>query len=377
MLARCVARCPCQNGLTGNLQQFTGKNSFSTSALSQSRLQRFKDRFLFEKDHHKRPSDLEIAQKGLPRNTPTLLERVKRDSNSPLYVADRKGGYHKGLSGTYADYFDPNQTTMEIVKEATKGWVTELTKLGVEVRTLLSKGFHYGFNDLPKPGEERLAFDFEDPAVLDDWICSCDSTWGEGYSTATLTESPNAKGKALFSGVIDTRPPNDGRIKWAGYAGIRSVHKLKSFGRVDKLNWDLFSHLILRVRGDGRTYLVNLHYYEEMDILWNDIHQFPLFTRGGPYWQTVVIPFKSFYLTHMGRIQDHMDWARPEDVVSVGISLMDDVDGPFHLEIDSIKVRMAANKDSARSILTTTENWEEKARPYETYKMPRKNYNSP
>ena len=79
----------------------------------------------------------------------------------------------------------------------------------------------FGVQDLPKPGEERLAFDFDSAAKLDEWVCSCDSTWGEGYSQASLAESPNAKGKALFSGVLDTKVPKDGRIHRAGYAGIK------------------------------------------------------------------------------------------------------------------------------------------------------------
>ena len=37
-----------------------------------------------------------------------------------------------------------------------------------------------------------------------DWILTADSTWGEGYSTGTLKESPS-KGKSLFSGEIVTR----------------------------------------------------------------------------------------------------------------------------------------------------------------------------
>ena len=95
----------------------------TTSSVSMGKLQKFKDKFILsEADAHKRPSDLEIAKKKLPRNTPTLAERVKRDSAGPLWVPDRHSGYHKGLTGTWRDYVDPNATALDIVKDSISGW---------------------------------------------------------------------------------------------------------------------------------------------------------------------------------------------------------------------------------------------------------------
>ena len=37
-----------------------------------------------------------------------------------------------------------------------------------------------------------------------DWILSADSSWGEGFSTGTMTES-SSKGKAVFAGELVTR----------------------------------------------------------------------------------------------------------------------------------------------------------------------------
>ena len=53
----------------------------------------FKNKFIHVEDMNKRPSDLEIARKGLPANQPTLKERVERDRVHMFYQKDEKHGY--------------------------------------------------------------------------------------------------------------------------------------------------------------------------------------------------------------------------------------------------------------------------------------------
>jgi len=302
---------------------------------------------------------MEIRKKGLPKNTPTLIQRLQREQgHNPIAIPNRRGGYHKGLTGTWADNVDPEATTKELVKESIASLKTETKKLISEFPTDMA------FLDLPKNGEERVAFEFDTEAKRDDWIVTCDSTWGEGYSSASFGESTNCKGKGLFSGELVTRPPNDGRVANAGYANIRSVYRTKSFGRIDTLDWIEFTHLILRVRGDGRTYMVNLYYHDEWDYMWHDLHQFPLHTRGGPYWQTTVIPFSKFILTYASRLQDFLERVRPHDIVALGITLADGNDGPFSLEVDSVKVR--CERSTADDKVA-----------YETYMFPRNRYHRP
>jgi len=60
----------------------------------------------------------------------------------------------------------------------------------------------------------------------------------------------------------------------------------KSFQRDSFLDWSPYTHLNLRLRGDGRSYLINIHVSGQFDIMWNDVFTFVLYTRGGPYWQT-------------------------------------------------------------------------------------------
>ena len=142
---------------------------------------------------------------------------------------------------------------------------------------------------------------------------------------------------------------------------MKSVMQRLSFYRTKTLGWEHFTHLVLRVRGDGRTYMINLHKESEFDIAWHDLWKFPLYTRGGPYWQTVTIPFSKFYFTYKGFNQDDMVPVPQNHICSLGITLADNYDGPFSLEIDTIKVLFHPTlKDEDHA--------------YETYRFPRMNY---
>lgn len=58
-----------------------------------SRLEQFKSKFVSAEDLNKRPSDLEIAKKGLPPNQPTLQGRIERDRRHMFHQMDPKHGY--------------------------------------------------------------------------------------------------------------------------------------------------------------------------------------------------------------------------------------------------------------------------------------------
>lgn len=66
----------------------------------------------------------------------------------------------------------------------------------------------------------------------------------------------------------------------------------KSFKRDAYFDWRMYSHIVLRVRGDGRSYMLNLSTMGYYDIMWNDIYSYVLFTRGGPYWQVSKVKYR-------------------------------------------------------------------------------------
>jgi len=157
--------------------------------------------------------------------------------------------------------------------------------------------------------------------------------------------------------------PQDGRIKRAGYCNLASVKRRMSFARLKPFYWDLgFTDLILWVRGDGRTYQLNLHCPGDVDLEWLDAWSFPFFTRGGPYWQYVRIPFSKFYFNHRATIQDKQVRVPLIHVQSLSFTLADRTDGPFSLEIDKIGVYKAP--------------YEMEKFRYESYHFPVKNWNA-
>ncbi len=124
---------------------------------------------------------------------------------------------------------------------------------------------------------------FNQSTNFDDWIVTSDSDHNEGYSTCSLTLSP--VGKGLFSGNLSTQLIKDGKVKRAGYCNMKSIRPQKSFKRDSFHDWSIYTHLVMRVRGDGRSYMINLGSAGYFDVNWNDQFHFALFTRGGPHWQ--------------------------------------------------------------------------------------------
>lgn len=156
------------------------------------------------------------------------------------------------------------------------------------------------------------------------------------YGFFSLQLSP--QGRGIFTGNLDPRVNKDGTIKVTGYCNMKSVRLRGSFHRVLSLNWGPYTHLVMRVRGDGRNYLIALGVPGEFDIHWNDSYQYVLHTRGGPYWQFVRIPFSKFFLSAKGRIQDTQQPVPQHNIKTFGLTASDKIPGHFKLEIDYIGV---------------------------------------
>ncbi|KIH87350.1 complex I intermediate-associated protein [Sporothrix brasiliensis 5110] len=195
---------------------------------------------------------------------------------------------------------------------------------------------------------------FSDPASLDDCKLMTDDEIG-GFSTAELdwvpsslppqattsasssspshpssTSTPSSGGYLRFRGSISTRLPA-GRpdIQRTGYAAWRTADRQATvFGRS---LWDVdsYAYLALRVRSDGRSYLVNVQ--TDSMVAPTDLHQHRLFARRPGQWETVVVPWSDFVRTNHGFVVEPQTELLRQKVRSVGLGLTDRVPGPFEL----------------------------------------------
>jgi len=243
------------------------------------------------------------------------------------------------------------------IKDLTKFTTKEVLK---QFNILYEEAKDYYQRDrkiLLEHGDLEYLFKFDDIEQIKKWQTNTDSGYEIGHSEANLDLSEQKT--ALFRGILrnDFDKPEKMKATYTGYANMTSIPTLRSFYRKKLLDLGDYTHFRLRVRGDGRNYmfiLKNDHHYVETQTY---LCMSPLYTHGGPYWQDVRIPFSKFFQVTHGRISDRQFRFIDDDLTSVGITCMDGIDGPFHLEIDSISVY----KDKQMS-----ENL-----AYETYKIPK------
>ena len=144
------------------------------------------------------------------------------------------------------------------------------------------------------------------------WQTGCDADWNEGFTKCRLERTKS--GTALFSGYLDTRVIRDGRIERAGWATMKSMDT-NAFHRKRYLKkWRYYNHVLVKCRGDGRSYKIILYTPGYVDVTWGDSWSFPLHTHGGPYWQYARLPFSRFFLTVGGRIQDRQHHVMPFEI---------------------------------------------------------------
>ena len=166
---------------------------------------------------------------------------------------------------------------------------------------------------------------------MDDCKVMSDADMG-GYSTASLDYVPPSSdpAHARFHGSISTAlPPDKPEVQRSGYAGFRTRDRPPTvFG---KALWDIdaYTFLALRVRSDGRSYLVNV---QTESVVPTDLHR--LYARRPGEWETVLIRWNDFVRTNHGFVVEPQEELLRRKVRSVGLALTDRLPGPFELCVE-------------------------------------------
>jgi hypothetical protein len=166
---------------------------------------------------------------------------------------------------------------------------------------------------------EKILFDFQAETNLAAWQIVNDDVMG-GVSTSAFRATTN--GTALFTGHLSLE--NNG-----GFASVRSLPR-----RTDLTGCGSF---LIRLRGDGRGYKFTVRTDSNLD---SPLYQAAFPTQKGE-WKELRLPFNRFVPTFRGRVLNDVPPLNPAQVTSVGILIADKQEGPFRLEISSVKAAPA------------------------------------
>lgn len=161
--------------------------------------------------------------------------------------------------------------------------------------------------------ETKDVFKFDDPGI--GWRSLNDDVMG-GISRGQLVFDDRSR-TAIFKGTLSLE--NNG-----GFSSVRSPER----------GFELagYEGLLLRVRGDGRTYKLRA---TGRTSRWGGGYQKEFMTRAGE-WQEVRVPFADMKFSWRGRAV-RSDKLVGADVRGIGLMIADNDEVPFALEIDWIK----------------------------------------
>ncbi|KAI3327277.1 complex I intermediate-associated protein 30 [Xylariaceae sp. AK1471] len=185
--------------------------------------------------------------------------------------------------------------------------------------------------------------DFHNPDSIESCKTLSDKDIG-GYSHVSLDWAPNSNsasdqalqgpGYARFHGNISTElPSNKPDIQRSGYAAWRTLDRKPTIFGKALYNIDMYTYLALRIRSDGRSYLVNV---QTESVVPTDLHQHRLFAKRPGEWETVIIKWNDFVRTNHGFVVEPQTEMLRQKVRTLGIGLTDRVPGPFNLCIERI-----------------------------------------
>jgi len=184
------------------------------------------------------------------------------------------------------------------------------------VRLILLLLFFVPTMEIQSAASIKLLLNFRDINDSGRWMVVNDGVMG-GVSQSTV--NLHNDGYLIFAGNVSTD-------YGGGFASIRTDYK----------NWGIGKHegLILRVKGDGKTYQFRCRLGNNM----NQIAYRHYFQTNNDEWQEIILPFKEFLPTYRGRVLNNFAVLDPYQIKHLGVMISDKQVGDFKLEIDWIGV---------------------------------------
>jgi monofunctional biosynthetic peptidoglycan transglycosylase len=169
---------------------------------------------------------------------------------------------------------------------------------------------------------KQMIFAFDNPQDREPWSAVNDNVMG-GVSDGRVRITD--RGTLEFFGSISLE--NNG-----GFASIRS--------RRDDMDLSSFDGLLIRVRGDGKRYDLNLR--TNVRIMAGSYRA--KFDTNKNVWQEIYVPFSEFVPTSFGRVRNDLPALDPSKIRSFGFLISDKQAGPFSLEVEWIKAAVAPSE---------------------------------
>jgi monofunctional biosynthetic peptidoglycan transglycosylase len=120
-----------------------------------------------------------------------------------------------------------------------------------------------------------------------------------------------------------------GKLSLANNGGFASVRS-----RASQLGFESSDAIMIRARGDGREYTLNL-YVNRRRTAYSYRAMLP---TQRDEWIDVAIPLDEFRATSFGNIVANAGPVKPEEISGVGFLLSDKQAGPFRLEVAAINI---------------------------------------
>lgn len=159
-----------------------------------------------------------------------------------------------------------------------------------------------------------ILFDFNSQTNMQQWMIVNDGVMG-GLSKGTITLSKD--GHAIFSGKVLLE--NNG-----GFSSVRH--------RLPKRDVSNYQKIVLRVKGDGKTYQFRLKTNS------SDFYSYSYNFKTTENWTTIEIPFSEMNPTFRGRTLNRPNYPGNQ-VEEIAILIGNGKEETFKLEIDKIEVQ--------------------------------------